>query len=285
MIVEDEQGNIRVEDLWITPALSRASTNDVTLYLFTRNNQDNPSLIKLTNGLDDLINNKYYDSQKINAFIIHGLNNNHGSLINQQIRPAILERYDVNVFVADWSKPANAFYTVAFNAVPQVGKFLGDFIKLMYDNYNINGTNFRLIGHSLGAHISGAVGTEVGGDIEYIVGLDPARPLFFMEYPDRRLDSTDAKFVEVIHTNAGGLGFKSSIGHADFFPNGGTKQTGCKFDILGTCAHSRAYTYFAESIKSSNFLSKECTNYEDFQEAKCDQNPNTFMGQFTIDNR
>lgn len=61
-------------------------------------------------------------------------------------------------------------------------------------------------------------------------GLDPARPLF--EIPDMmddfKLDYTDAKFVDIIHTCGGVYGYEESHGHADFYPNNGTSpQPGC----------------------------------------------------------
>ena len=50
-----------------------------------------------------------------------------------------------------------------------------------------------------------------------------------METTDGRLDLTDAKFVDVIHTNSGtiydaAISIPVSIGHVDFWPNGGTIQ-------------------------------------------------------------
>jgi len=45
--------------------------------------------------------------------------------------------------------------------------------------------------------------------------------------PEDRLDETDAIFVDVIHTNAGQYGFDRSIGHMDFYPNGGKNQPDC----------------------------------------------------------
>ena len=69
-------------------------------------------------------------------------------------------------------------------------------------------------------------------------GLDPAYPLFSIDNTDTRLDTTDAEFVDVIHTNSGyitdiGLSFPFAIGHADFFPNGGSSQAGCGILISG----------------------------------------------------
>lgn len=62
-----------------------------------------------------------------------------------------------------------------------------------------------------------------------MAGLDPAYPGFSISNTDSRLDVTDALFVDIIHTNSdvlfnGGLSFPTSIGHADFWPNGGSTQ-------------------------------------------------------------
>lgn len=38
---------------------------------------------------------------------------------------------------------------------------------------------------------------------------------------------TDANYVDVMHTNAGQNGLNKSIGHMDYYPNGGSKQPGC----------------------------------------------------------
>lgn len=62
----------------------------------------------------------------------------------------------------------------------------------------------------------------------YYSGLDPAFPLFDQGSPHRRLSPSDAKFVDIIHTDGGLLGNPHAIGHADFYPNGGTPlQPGC----------------------------------------------------------
>ena len=78
------------------------------------------------------------------------------------------------------------------------------------------------------------------------IGLDPAGPLFTNVGDARfRLDKSDAKYVDVIHTDMPpkvglfGLGMRKEAGHADFFPNGGVRQAGCKQHLakLGTFLH------------------------------------------------
>lgn len=69
--------------------------------------------------------------------------------------------------------------------------------------------------------------------IIYIIisGMDPAMPLIVGD-SSYRLDSSDAKFVDVIHTSIYYLGVYKPTGHADFYPNGGGPlQPGCGVEI------------------------------------------------------
>ena len=60
-----------------------------------------------------------------------------------------------------------------------------------------------------------------------VSGLDPASPYYTDRDPEVRLDPTDAKYVDVIHTNLPIIGTEQRVGHIDFFPNGGSVQPGC----------------------------------------------------------
>lgn len=67
--------------------------------------------------------------------------------------------------------------------------------------------------------------------------MDPADPHFSKTQPPVRLDRTAAKYVDVIHTDAtqfirGSFGMIESIGHVDYYPNGGTAQPGCTKNIV-----------------------------------------------------
>lgn len=91
-----------------------------------------------------------------------------------------------------------------------------------------------MYGHSLGAHVAGYAGKFLEGKLGRITAMDPAEP-FFQQLPKSvRLDASDAKFVEAIHTDAkkyvpyGGLGFSENVGHLNFWPNGGEQMPGCE---------------------------------------------------------
>lgn len=91
-----------------------------------------------------------------------------------------------------------------------IGKQLAILIENLRKYKGLDLSRVHIIGFSLGAHVSGFAGAELPG-LSRITGLDPAGPLFESQHPKARLDSTDANFIDVIHSNGenlilGGLG-------------------------------------------------------------------------------
>lgn len=88
------------------------------------------------------------------------------------------------------------------------------------------------------------------------------------------LNSSCAEFVDIIHTDTqAGLGLRDSIGHVDFYPNGGSWQPGCLGFIL-FCSHSRSSFYFLESIGSNvEFYAYPCSSYVKFKNGECKTDP------------
>jgi len=280
-LYEDENGQIQKEQLEGVPLNLNASASDVIYYYFSKSNPTNGVEIH-SNNLDAL-KKTAYSSRKDTIFITHGWKNSKESDVNSHIREYCLRDHDINVFVVDWSPIAGRTYGSAQGNVKVVGEYVADFARDLSSKYGLNLSKLKLVGHSLGAHISGCIGAALDGQVDRIVGLDPAGPLFTVKNTDNRLDPTDAKFVQIIHTNDGLLGFKGRLGHADYYPNGGKSQPGCGVDLVGTCAHSRAYAYYAESLTSNKFVGKKCGSYKDFSRGNCDQGESSSMGQFDVD--
>lgn len=127
------------------------------------------------------------------------------------------------------------YYTAARNT-QVVGQYTAQLIDYLVSR-GMYLPSLHLIGLSLGAQMAGVCGQSVqSGRISRITGLDPAGPLFKKWPRNVRLDSSDAEFVDVIHTDAGIFGFPRAIGHIDFWPNQGiSPQPGCtKPGILRT---------------------------------------------------
>lgn len=153
-----------------------------------------------------------------------------------------------------------------------MGFYVAAFVDILVEVVNLDLEDLVMVGHSLGAHIIGIAGKNIkSGTVPMIVGLDPALRLFSIEDSHERLAIGDARYVEIIHSNAGVLGFLTPLGDASFYPNGGRIQPGCGWNwVQHKCAHSRSYAYYAESIFTSRgFYAWKCESFEDVLEGKC----------------
>ncbi|XP_026764696.2 pancreatic triacylglycerol lipase-like [Galleria mellonella] len=207
------------------------------------------------------------------VMIYHGFMSHSNASWVLDMTSAFLKREDVNVIAVDWSKGGDTWkYWRAVANTRRVGSDVTRFMRQLIGATGARIKDFHFVGHSLGAHIASYVSYHIGG-VYRITGLDPAQPCFLTNDHTERLDSTDADFVDVIHTNGRllkkiGFGLPDPTGHADFYPNGGMKQPGCSnetnslwsrltpsfFSRLkqAICSHGRAYLLFTESLINNN---------------------------------
>lgn len=256
--------------------------DEITVTYYTQAIRETPVTTPIGN-ISYLYASDVYKRTRENIFIIHDKNTRSIDSISVALRNAILDNHNVNVFVVNWSKIAFLSYRAAASAVPDVGNFVAKFIKELMDEYNLSPRRFRLVGHGMGAHIAGAAGKALGGDVAVIIGLDPSGPLFTISDTDNRLDESDARFVEVIHTNSELLGMHSAMGHADYYVNGGARQPGCGPDVFGHCSHDRSFHYYAETIEGFGHTSFICPNSTDFDCGNCYKNDQSIMGGWCTD--
>ena len=121
------------------------------------------------------------------------------------LRDAYLNNGSFNVFYVDWGALcASPCYPAAVSNMPQVAYCLSDALKSLR-NHGLPIERTTCVGHSLGAHVCGMMANYLKFRMNRIVALDPARPLIRPGLVNR-VDSGDANFVEVIHTNAGYYG-------------------------------------------------------------------------------
>ncbi|XP_050079714.1 uncharacterized protein LOC126567538 [Anopheles maculipalpis] len=266
-LVNTDPFNLGTQD---EPAPLFNADADTIFLLFTRNNRNSGH--RITPGNAGTLG-PHWNGGRQTRFIIHGWNNNGGSEVNVAIRNAYLDRADINVIVVDWGGGAqNPNYVTSRNHINAVGAAVARFIDFLNQSGGLAFNNVYVTGHSLGGHTAGIVGKRVTrGRLNTVVALDPALPLFSINDPGNRVASGDANYVEVIHTNGGLLGFDLPLGQADFYPNGGRSQPGCGVDLAGTCAHSRAHQFFAESVRpaQSGFNSVRCANYDQILNNNC----------------
>lgn len=169
-------------------------------------------------------------------------------------------RYE-NVCRVSWQILAAHEYLMASTRNTRiVADYLHEFMRSLEDAGGMKPEHITMVGHSLGAHVSGFVGAKFAGRLKKIIGLDPAGPLFTVPIVmdnDMRLDATDAQQVIVIHTCDGLIGVSIPCGHQDFYANMGFfPQKGCFWpnfkDTFAvepiTCSHFRSADFFRRSL-------------------------------------
>ncbi|RNA45178.1 pancreatic triacylglycerol lipase-like [Brachionus plicatilis] len=188
----------------------------------------------------DKINTKFYlynrksnrsDIISFDSFIIHGFLQNSSRPWSTNMKNEMLKKENVNVIIVDWSKGSLFPYEQAVSNANVVGAEIARLINSLIKQNRTSPDQFHLIGMSLGAHIAGYTGKRVSG-LGRISGLDPAGPYFENAEDKIRLAKSDANFVDIIHTDMPsyldfGFGISKSIGHVDFYVNGGFDQPKC----------------------------------------------------------
>ncbi|XP_063542768.1 phospholipase A1-like [Cydia strobilella] len=209
-------------------------------------------------------------AQKLYIFI-HGFTDDPSKGSYSAISEALLNQGESNVLALDASPLIKWLYLRSSTYVRFIGERLGEVLAAMV-NKGHSPAGIYIIGHSLGAHISGFTGKTftnlTGHQVGRITGLDPAGPCFSHVEPELRLKATDAEFVDVIHTDGGVYGLKDPVGQVDYYPNSGKQQPNCLFQ---TCSHSRSWALFAESVKTPDaFPAVRCKDYDAFKKGQCD---------------
>ncbi|XP_070538284.1 uncharacterized protein [Ptychodera flava] len=235
-------------------------------------------------------------------FVTHGFQSRGSADWVLKIADELLKVGDFNVIAVDWEDAANPDtdlklleYDEASSNTRIVATRIRRLLGFVLSKHGSSALNdVHLIGHSLGAQISGMAGKWMQRDLRCngapckamrVTALDPARPNFLVTSGERRrapgphcVSRNDAVFVDVIHSDAreqddhtGGtlpqLGVYQALGHADFYPNGGNEQPGCTFF---PCDHSRATLLFAASINSRcGFIAETCSSRFELQNKRC----------------
>lgn len=154
-----------------------------------------------------------------------------------------------------------------------IGHVIGKLSEYLYESATNGVLKTFCIGHSAGAHVCGFAGkTRI---LDGIIGLDPAGPIFKDNHVDGRLSKEDARFVQVLHIDAGELGIDDAIGHQDIFINGGKNQPGC-YGIVSEvlCSHVPfALNFLLKmfqqiSINDPCYATSRCTTEDQAMNAK-----------------
>lgn len=261
--------------------------DDIKFHLYTKQNDSDIYGTEVALNVTSLLD-AGFDTKLPTKVVIHGFTNTIASPIIQLIKNAYLGTGSFNVIGVDWGAlcPAPLYITSRVH-VPMAGDRVGEMLTTLVQGGILDVADLHVIGHSLGAHVSGLAGKKLFKDTgkrpARITGLDPAYPLFIVTPEEDRLYKEDADMVDVIHTCAGFLGFSDALGTSDFFPNGGSDQPGCGVDVTGTCSHGMSYRYFAESIvEGTGYQAVFCESDLDAWNGACTSQADGCMGDKVI---
>jgi len=259
------------------------------MFLLKTRLSSNTTAEDITNKMD--IKSSSFDGRRPTKVLIHGYKLTERALSSwvPKMAEAILSKEDVNVIMVDWVKGAAVHYENAVSNTRVAGTIINKYLTNMIRQHDLKHKDVHLIGFSLGAHVAGfagkALNVENGGK-KYgrISALDPAKPGFTSDHPATHLSKDDATFVDVIHTGIKstfiyGAGMNKSIGHIDFWPNGGEEQPKChnwkKGILKGTvdmaiCHHLRALDLYIDSITGElPMIGYRCPSYAAFKHGAC----------------
>nr|XP_021186850.2 pancreatic lipase-related protein 2 [Helicoverpa armigera] len=258
----DGEGVLHTVDLEAEPQLevdediSRSGSRNQYL-LFTRNNPDSAQSLLIDD--EDSIKASNFNPEVPTVVVVHGWLSNQNIEPNPTLRDTFLAKSDVNIIVVDWSRVAISEYATAVIRVPGVGRAVGQFLAFLNSVTGAPFDQMHLIGLSLGAHVVGNAGRELGGKVARVTGLDPAGPLWNLN--SNRINRDDAIYVEALHTDGGylvgGLGIGTDVADADFYVNGGVSQPGC---LTNVCNHMNSFRYFAATVTYNHIVGRECTS-------------------------
>ncbi|XP_037381131.1 lipase member H [Talpa occidentalis] len=243
---------------------------DVRLMVYTWRNRTCPQIVNSVN-LGNL------NVAKKTTFVIHGFRPTGSAPVwMEALVQGLLSVEDMNVVVVDWNRGATTvIYSSATGKTKKVATVLKDFIdRMLVEGASLD--NIYMIGVSLGAHIAGFVGKMFDGQLGRITGLDPAGPSYNGKPPEERLDSRDAQFVDVIHSDTDAMGYREPLGNIDFYPNGGLDQPGCPQTIFGgiaayfKCDHQRSvYLYLSSLRENCSITAYPCDSYRNYRNGQC----------------
>ncbi|CAL1543555.1 unnamed protein product [Lymnaea stagnalis] len=143
---------------------------------------------------------------RLTTIIIHGMvdvknsSSSNQTVWMKEMAEELLIHDESNVILVDWSNSSTSPYEQAVSNARVMGALVAQLIRTIKQVVGVQESNIHIIGYDLGAHVAGYVGQRIPG-ISRISGLDPSGKLFEDTPAEVRLDTSDATFVDVIHTD------------------------------------------------------------------------------------
>jgi pimeloyl-ACP methyl ester carboxylesterase len=140
-----------------------------------------------------------FNSSKPTIMFIHGYLETRNSYSSTHIVAALRKHRGYNILVCDWGRfSTNLYFTIILPRLYEIGVQIAKCLKELFVESKNLAENFHLVGHSLGAQVSGLIGRIIANETSFklsrITALDPASPGFYPEVLDKfkHISSTDA---------------------------------------------------------------------------------------------
>ncbi|XP_015598831.1 pancreatic triacylglycerol lipase [Cephus cinctus] len=203
---------------------------------------------------------------------IHGLTESADSESVQTVVKAYLGRADHNILALNYPSRAKVDLGGIVVNVMLVGQALGSILESL-EAAGTDISTIHIVGFGLGPHVAANAARSINSPISRITGLDPALPAFYLG-DTVHIEATDAKVVDIIHSDAGVLGAAVATGTADFYPNSGYPlQPGCNFPFnlkSFACGTNRAWQFYAESVTNPTaFPAILCDSWTQYKVSEC----------------
>ncbi|XP_046743816.1 pancreatic triacylglycerol lipase-like [Diprion similis] len=208
------------------------------------------------------------DPRRPTLLYLHGFREDLTGESVRAIVDAYLDRGGHNVIAVDFAEIANKTYVQAVESAEAVGKRLAITLRQLISM--LDPRQLHIVGFSLGAQMAAYINKyTIIFKVHRLTALDPIGPSYFAVA--KRITSADARFVDIIHTDAFVYGSGYASGGADFWPNQGLRlQPGCpaqyeKGSDKDFCNHRRSWQYFAESVKNPRaFMAGKASSWGSF---------------------
>ncbi|CAH0559925.1 unnamed protein product [Brassicogethes aeneus] len=272
------------------PKPYRCPHKQIEFYLYTRRTQMNPE--KLDTTKEESLYNSQFNRANPTKIVVHGFGGGRNFSPSTDMREAYFYKGNYNIIIVDYGTLVREPCLKQMEWAPRFcAKCIAQLIRYLTQHpRGIRADDMHLIGYSVGAHISGLTANYLSpkydGKIGRITGLDPTIVFYMGRNSSRDLDTSDAHFVDILHTGAGILGQWGPNGHADFYINGGSSQPGCASDTIFktlACDHTKVTPYFIESVVTKKgFWAYPCPTLVSFMLGWCNPEPNEYvqMGEF-----
>ena len=138
-----------------------------------------------------------------------------------------------------------------------IGHALGKLTESIYSASSKQNVKSFCVGHSLGGHVCGFTGKTK--QLDGIIAIDPAGPIFVSNSKEKRLNRGDAKFVQALHIDAGEFGINQAVADEDIYVNTGKNQPYCPgiFAEAG-CSHVAFSLWFLPKIWTESANGNKC---------------------------